>query len=772
MNPVLRHVLAGLLILGVLETTSSMVWSQDAADQAPAADAAADQATKADKPTDGDDADSAKSPLVVEPKTPEELFDAILLMVDISRNAVAKQYLKKLLADEPSDDLLLKLREQHGPAAFLRLANIPALLPEAKTLLDRNNAAYTKYANDPARLDQFLKDLVSGTPEQKTLARHQMETAGVAVVPALISALGDSKYSNAQTTFVEMLVRIGQPATSPLHAALLSPDLKTRQAVILALGLIRSDDSIPYLLRFSGQAEPTPESEMAKKAIARILRNDSQTRVQMQGVASRLLATAREYFLGRHIWQIGNDKLVSIWAWDQAINTVRENRLTPEAASRHEGLFFAKSALEVAPDRLDIQTTYLNLLFAEEVALWGPSKPLKTGPGSTHDLAASLGADAVVRTLSEAMDLQKSDSALVALQVLAQIGSVQQVRIVAGKQSALQRALNYPNRRVQFAAAQTIVALDPTSNYPGADRVIAILGRALTQADATEKLALVMDSVIDRGQTMTGFLKELGYSPTHRQTGRDGFQIAATIQELDLILVDANIQRWALSETLANFKSDPRTRDVPIVIYGEAVTERDVAIYIKQFASVSYIEIPATSDDLRRQFKGMSTVQSELPLTAEERSTKSLRAAEMLSFLSSGQRRKLYDFTSIEVPLLTATENSQLALPLLPAINALPTIAAQKRIAEIASDSGQSSAVRLVATQQLRSHIRQYGLLISDTQVAELRAGWQQTTDKKLYSELSAVMGTLNPDTRLIGQRLKQVPNAPAPAPAPAGDKE
>ncbi|MDB5386140.1 MAG: hypothetical protein JWM11_1786 [Planctomycetaceae bacterium] len=757
MNPVLRHVLAGLLIVCCIGFAPTIVWSQDAAAEKAAAE--------------GDETTSTKSPLVVEPKTPEDLFDAVLLMVDISRNAVAKRYLKKFLTDEPTDELLLKLREKYGPAAFLRLANIKELQPESQTLLVRNNAAFTKYANDPSRLDQFLKDLVSGTPEQQTLARHQMETSGVTVVPALISALGDSKYAKSQTTFVEMLVRIGQPAVAPLQAALLSPDLNTRQAVILALGLIASPDSIPYLLRFAGQPNPTEESEMAKKAIARILRNDSLVRVQLQGVANRLLEIAREYFLDRHDWEIGKDGLVSTWVWQQTINTVQERRLKSDAAGRQEGLFFAQAALEVAPDRQDVQTTYLNLLFAEEVAIGGPSKPLKSGPGSTQDLAASLGADAVVRALSEALELHKSDSALVALRVLGKIGTVQQVKVVSGKQSVLQRALNYPSRRVQFAAAQAIVALDPTSKYPGADRVIAILGRALTQAEATEKLAMVLDSVAERGQTLSGFLNEMGYSPTHRQTGRDGFQTAATAQELDLILLDANIQRWALSETLANLKHDPRTMDVPIVIYGETATERDVRIYLKQYSNVAFIQMPANSDDLRRQISGILALQPEAPLTAEERSTKAIKAAEMLSFLSSGQRQKLYNFTSIENPLITSTENSQLAALLLPVINTLPSIGAQSRIAEIAADPERPNEVRITAARELTSHIRQFGLLIPDQRIALLRAGWEQATDKRVYSELSAVMGILKPNATLVGQRLKKVPSTVAPAPAPEAVK-
>jgi CheY-like chemotaxis protein len=786
MNPVLRHVLAGLLTVGMMCQGPSIVWSQDAEKEAPAepADPAAGAEPDATIPAAQPDGAKAvepgavQSPLAVEPKSPEELFDAILLMVDIAKIPVAKQYLKKFLADEPSDELLLKLREKYGPAAFLRLSNIKELRPEAKILLDRNNVAYLKFANDPERMGEFLKNLISGTTEQKITAQHEIETAGILVVPALIRALGELQFADSQTPLVEMLVRIGKPALGPMHAALLSPNLRTRQSIILALGLIRSTESIPYLLRFAGQTRPTEESEMAKKAISRILRNDSQVRVQLQNVANRLLQQARDYFAGRHVWQVGNDGLVSTWSWEQSVNTVRERRQSPDAASREMGLFFAKSALDVAPDRKDIQTTYLNLLFAEEVAIGGLSKPLKSGPGSTQDLATSLGADAVIRALSEAMDMRKPESALVALRILSKIGTVQQVRTVGGKQPALQRALNYPNRRVQFAAAQTIVGLDPANKYPGRDRVVAILGRALTQAETTEKMALVLDSNTDRGQSIAGLLNELGYQPTHRRTGREGFGIASTKQELDLILIDANIQRWGLSETLANLKNDPRTMDVPVLIYGETITERNVRVYVQQFRGVSFIELPATSDDLRRQMGGAVGKGTEAPLTPEERSTKSLRAAEVLAFLGAGHRRYLYDFTPIEGVLLATVENTQLAGYLVPVIATLPSVAAQRRLEDVAVDDGQPNDVRVIATQQLAAHIRQFGLLLPKDQIDRIRASWEQTTDPRLYSEMAAVIGILKPNSALVGQRLRKAPSLAAPGPAsevapePAPDME
>ncbi|MDB5341433.1 MAG: hypothetical protein JWN70_7052 [Planctomycetaceae bacterium] len=761
MASVLRRVLAGWLVWSMIGCAAASVWAQEAtADPAAAAQpAAADGAAK--KPP-------ADSPLVVEPKTPEEIFEAVVLMVDLVRPDVAKLYLQKFMETDPPDDLLLALREKYGPGVFLKLSNIKDLQPLSIELLNRNNAAFARFAQDPARLDALLKDLVSGTGAQKTAAQFQMQTAGVHVVPALISALGNPLYAESQNALVEMLALIRDGAVPPLEAALTAPNPRVRLAAIQALGLIRNPGAIPHLLRFAGQTAPSEEKASASKAIATILGSPSIAATQSSGVASRLIQQARDYFNSKVEYIADTDKLVSTWVWSDQLGTVQERRVPPAQAALHDGLFFAKAALDVAPEQLDVQTSYLTMLLAQEAAISGIGKPIKAGPGTVHDLASSLGPDAVSRSLDEALEWRQTPAALAALQILSKIGTVQQVRNVSGRQSALQRALNYPNRRIQFAAVQTIVALDPTTRYPGTDRVIAVLGKGLTQAEATQHRGLVLDSVIERGQTLTGFLRTLGYEPSLVRTGRDGFKVAATEQEVDLVLIDANIQRWALSETIANFKADPRTKDVPIVIYGSSLSERSGRVQTQQYRNVFFIQEPSAAEDLKEQISGFMERQVEAPLTPEERSSKAVISSELLSFLTSGQRRAVYNLTPIEPQLVTAVENTQLAPWLLPVLGALPTLQAQSRIASLVGDDGFPMDVRTIAAKELTRHVRQHGLLIATEQVQALHQVWDQSSNGPLHAELSSLMGLLKPNSTLIGERLRGAAVNQPPTPEPA----
>ncbi len=96
-----RTLLPGLLLLGTLccFPTRGRAQLQQAADVQGAAEpkaAAPDSATLL-----------KNSPLAADPKAPDELFEATILMVDIARVDLAKLYLNKLMEEPPNDETLL-----------------------------------------------------------------------------------------------------------------------------------------------------------------------------------------------------------------------------------------------------------------------------------------------------------------------------------------------------------------------------------------------------------------------------------------------------------------------------------------------------------------------------------------------------------------------------------------------------------------------------------------------------------------------------------------
>ena len=119
----------------------------------------------------------AQSPLLEEPSSPDAMFDSVVLMVELARPLLARQYLDKLMAATPDEATLLRLRDNHGPAIFLRLADLEYLQPNSVRLLERMNAAFRKAASDPIRVDRLIDEL-QGSPAQRDVAVLQLRAGG------------------------------------------------------------------------------------------------------------------------------------------------------------------------------------------------------------------------------------------------------------------------------------------------------------------------------------------------------------------------------------------------------------------------------------------------------------------------------------------------------------------------------------------------------------------------------------------------------------------
>ena len=126
-----------------------------------------------------------ESPLLEEPKTPEEFFETTLLMIDLARPKLARGYLEKLMESKPDDALLLKLRSKHGPGVFLTLANVGELRPVSSQLLNQINLAFRRHGADPKEIDKLIASL-SASPQERQNALVSLRDSGPIIIPRFL----------------------------------------------------------------------------------------------------------------------------------------------------------------------------------------------------------------------------------------------------------------------------------------------------------------------------------------------------------------------------------------------------------------------------------------------------------------------------------------------------------------------------------------------------------------------------------------------------------
>lgn len=703
------------------------------------------------------------SPLLTEPKTPEGIFDAVVLMLDLNRPNLTNQYLRALIAANPDDAAILKMRDKHGPAVFLRLANDRRYQPASTQLLKRMNDAFRNFAFDPARIDSLIANL-KGTARDRQLAILQLRETGSVAVPRMLEVISTTLNQKERETMVFALTRMGKPAIPALVGALESPVETMRAVAVETLGWIGDRSTVAWLWYPAfGPDETLAVKQAAQRSIAKILRGDSRkiTEISAFGAVKELSSIAREHFRSEYNWKVDETGLVTLWSWDKKSNRLNAWQLNEQTASLITGSRFARHAMRMSPEQTELQALYLALRLSFETHVAGWDKPAPTGPGTAHNLALRAGPNLTLEVLSQSLKNPNPAAAMASLNILAQIGSRNDLKASDGQSSPVIAALSYPDFRVQFAAASTILQFDPEGPFRNSTQVVSILSRALN--DTGSKAALAIDPNEERSVTTAAWLTQMGYEPESVQTGMDGFRLAASRGDISLIAIHPTSIRWGLSQTIANLRADARTAGIPIIIYGPESIQTNVERLATRYPMIGYA--PDGEESFQIYVNQFLARRKIPPETDEQRNERIGAAGFWFAHIASGNRTKTFDIRRAENVLFEAINLPQVAENGIIGLGAIATASAQQRLQEITVSADRDDTLREAAALQLSFHIQKHGVLIGNAQALEVQANWQAATDPALKTALAAVLGTFKPKTVEVDRLLQSLPEAAIPSP-------
>jgi hypothetical protein len=557
---------------------------------------------------------------------------------------------------------------------------------------------------------------------------------------------------------MQAILRVGDPAVPQLVGALQAPGDAFRADVISLLGELRASAAIPWLWYPALSPDESPAvREAAAAALRRILhvpgpRGDE--RVVTEGAVDRMLKSSREQFRYEYNWKTDEAGKVTLWGWDEGQATIVARQVGPEEASDIVGLKFATEALALAPQLREAQVLYLCLALARDVRRGGLDNPAPTGPGTAHDLALSVGSEIALAVIAEAFNSTRPAVAVEALRVFSHVGTLDQTVLAGGRRSAVTAALDYPDQRVQFAAAATVMQIDPQAPFRGAPRVVEIFKRAL--ASEGRPHAVVGEVSVQRGTMIGGFLRDLGYEPLVYMSGRDAFAAAAARTDVELVVLHPNIIRWVLSETMANLRADTRTASIPIIINGPGDLAEKMQRRVQSYPLVAFSLISATTEDFDYQIRPFLRRVKTALITPQERAAQRAEAAAWLAHIAQGRRMRIFDIASTEPELSEALDDEKLAPPALEALGEIATRTAQQRLSNIVVDSQADRELRRTAALKLAFHIQRFGLLLPKSALDQLHQAWESTREPaELRTAVASVIGSLKPDSALVGKRLK-----------------
>lgn len=699
-----------------------------------------------------------KSPLLKEPKTPEEMFGAAILMVDLARMDLAAKYLDQFMSTEPDDEILIKLRDKFGTGEFVKLASAKDLQPASTDLLDKLNVAARKQAQDPAFVDGLIQRLVHNPAERDTVIA-ELKNAGAPVVPEMLRQMATKDLAEHQDTFVMTLYRMGKQVIPPLIGALDWPQERIRAAVIDTLSWLDATEAIPYLwFPAFDEAQSPGVRDAARRAIIKLMKGSPDRGVQLSSIvaSNELKRLSKLLYRDSTLLPLDEQGGVGLWAWDDKAGSVVFRSLPPDVAALFLSTRFARQSLALSPDQPEPQRQYLASLLGMEVLRQGWDTPRAANPGSAMYLGLTAGEETVSKVLGEALEAGRPATAVPALEILSQIGTKEQILDQRATKSPVLTALNSPDPRVQFAAAVTILKLDPKNGFTGANRIVSILARALTAGQRPK--AIVIDSDSHRATVVAGFLSESGPEGLIATSGRDGFEMASMSTGVEVIAVHVNCQQWDLTQTLANLRADSRTASIPLVIYGPAYLRPDLARTVARHAPATFVTESSTDRDFMDQVVPFMKSVSTPPLSPQEQVQQKGAAAYWLATIASGSLSRIFDVSQAEGELAAAVEDPATATNALMALAGINTPSGQRRLAEIALNTQLNDNVRQTAANQLAYHIQNHGLLLTKDQVIELHSGWKSAESPVVKTALASVIGSLRPNATIVGERLRQFP--------------
>lgn len=577
------------------------------------------------------------------PKKPAVLFRQFREHYLEGKFDVAAESLKDFLAAGPSDAELIEIDNKYGATFLLGLRNLPqwsdnptanaAAKKTLEELIAKTQAATKKITQDPKRLSTLIRNLAA-TPEERLYSEIELKRAGAVAVPAMIEILRSTSDVTQRAGILGAVPVLGVEIVPPLLAALdgLSDDLRAgvvnalaaRQDVLSLLN--RADtDPTPHLWYFASLPDGHAPSlrESAKKMLENLYSTIDRRRPSEELVRlAKPLTEKRAAFLSTDT-AAGK---VKVWTWDQAANNVKAADLSPRQAEEYFGLRDLKWAVERSPSDESIQSMFL--AFAAERAVERSNfADLASSNPAIFSLLAAAPTELVNGLLDRAIREQKAALAFAAVQTLGTRGAKSSAEPTSrstgeARPALLVRALDFPDDRVQFAAAVALLR-SPAGTPHGANaKVIDVLKRAaaVDSSTGTSAKAILADPGAVRSARVGEMFRQAGYAVESVSNTRDVLKRISRSSDIDLIVLDRHVANPMIRDFLTQLRSIPSAKTLPVLVVAsadqaKAPTAENLLLRLALLIAATEtenIKVPAAfAIDRRRPDKDNDTIKAE-----------------------------------------------------------------------------------------------------------------------------------------------------------------
>ena len=643
------------------------------------------------------------------PKTPHELMEAAVGMINYGRLDEALNYLKTLVALAPDRDALLQLQREFGADVFLKLRRTAELQPAGAQLASVVGGAFEDAARDQTRLAGMVDQLSDPSLGVRSAALRGLQDAQLRAVEPMLKALADEGRAEKHASIRAAFAALKLENAEPLLGALEAPDAALRTNVIRVLGAMRAREATEYLVEPYHAADRGPaEQAAARDALLRIIGSLPNRAQSEQFLRKR----TNDYLGGMLPSRLDIDDMVTIWHWDNARQSTVPRRYLPHDASLVAATRTARDLNRLVAGNPEYLRMYLLAALEADKMIGGVDNPLRRGPGTAHASASAAGVVAVEDALASALAGDKVAAAIAAIEVLADIGDARLVDSSDGRPRPIARALQHGDRRLRLTAAATIVDLAPTRDFPGSSRVLETL--AFVAGTIGLPRALVADPRPEVAQTLAGMLGELGYEADTAFSGRQTIRMLQGEADYAFVLLSAWLDRPRAAEAYDMLRNDVRTARLPIGFVALPDQMDHVGSRADEDPLCHAFNQPRSTRGLAYEIRQMLSEEGRFHLNEEQRIAQANAALTRLIHLGEHRGRyPFYDLQRVEGQVEKALFTPGLSESAARMLGLLASPRAQLALVDRASQNASDLAGRQAAAEAFANAVSRRGILLT-----------------------------------------------------------
>ncbi len=661
--------------------------------------------------------------------TPGDRLRAILLMIQADHAFAARPLIEQMVVDQLDDQQLAALERRFGAATILELGSEAELQPLAHELALQILAAAKREASDPQKLAALVDQLRLDSLGQQRAAIIELRRAGPDAVLPLLRVLSDPQAAEDHDRILLGLRSLGDNAIGPLTATLDAPDAALRVAALRTLGSLGEFDVVPLMLRalYSERAAPE-EHQAAAQAIARIAGSVPSMGEALKLLKQRIAELQQNATIDPSTVAIESE----LWRWDSMAAAPVGELADRQFATAVELSRLAGIALEIDPEDPDVRRAYLGSTLETAALLGGMDE------SQVAFFIDQFGVDALDDLLRHSLDGPFLAGATLCAQLLGQHGAAELVYRDAPQLSPLVKAATAAgDRRLRFAALEAVMQLNPSRTYPGRGEVINSL--AYFAGGFGKPRAVIATTNASNGYRLSSYLSQLGFAT--EIYGHPGNLVRRALDDGDceLAVIDVGFVRMTANDAISQLRADARTEKLPIGVFSSVALEPKAQRLIRRYPLVGLVLNVDVAATVGEQVERLLASAYPRQVTQDLRRTQALAALEYLLRLSGEGHPQ--DLARVSEVVLAAMDDPEMATAAVSILKSVGTHEAQRRLVEVASQTGRPIGIRKQAAAAFTINVLDHGTLLTSEEI--LRQYDRYNGSRNETPETQQVLGSI-----------------------------